>query len=499
MSVIRRDLFPLLLILGLAAIVRLGHLNALPLTGAEAYAWQQSQRLAPAFVDGPGGHALLVRAGLAAWGAPSEAAIRVGHAAAGVLAVLAAYLLGLSLYSGPAGLLGAALIALGTPFVMASRHASVAAPQLTLLFTTLWLLAPLWNSTRVLSASRVLAAALALGLLVNVGFESWLLLPGLLLSLAVTRPGRLRQGPWWMFCLLALVGLAPWLFWNHLNGNAGWHYLAAQWGAVRPGVPRLTALVDLAGLPVAIAAVAALTGLLRNRNRALVAPGLLFLLAAALWPGDPQGALVCGLGLLMVSLADGLHRWAALRLPREREWFPLRFVVPTLVIVLMGLCAHDAVVQTMAPARGVLVRGASEAIYREASPWIGFPRVRVAPWRHHEPAFEPGPWLALEDGLAAQMSYYMDVPVYGLGAQSRLWGIPVLDQALIVSSPRIDRDQMTWQLRQDFAAVEGPVGRWLHGEKASPYITLWRVSGPRIAPALLLERYAELRHAVLYD
>jgi 4-amino-4-deoxy-L-arabinose transferase-like glycosyltransferase len=499
-SVIKRDLFPLLLILGLAAILRFCYLGVLPLTGAEARAWQMASRPDTAYLDGPAGNALLVRAGLTLWeGPPGEAAIRAGHAAAGVAAVLTAYLLGLSMFSGPAGLLAAALVALGTPFALASRHVSEAAPQLALLLLTLALAAPLWTAEHAPPIGRILAAGLCAALLLNVGIAGWLLVPALLVALAVTRPRRLRQGPFWIFCLVALLGLAPWVLWNRAHANVGWQHLALQWAGFGPTLQRAAALVDLAGLPVGLLAVLAFAGLGHARNRALLVLGLVFLAAALVWPGDPQGPLVCGLGLLLVSLADGLHRWADRRLSRQSEWFPLRSVVPTLLLAVMGLAGHDAVTQTMAPDSAVLYRAASEAIYQETEAWMGFPRVRTATWRHHLPAFEPGPWLVLEDGLAAQMAYYMDVPVYGLDAQTRMWGIPGFQQALLASGPRIDRDELTWHLRQNFGQVEGPAGHWLHGALASPYITLWRVSGPLGDPAEIIETLSVLRLEVLYD
>ena len=500
MTAIKRDLFPLLLILGLSSILRFAYLGAVPLTGAEAYAWQQAQRPDLAYVDGPAGNALLVRLGMRAWGGASgESAVRAGHAAVGAVAVLAIYLLGSSLYASPAGLMAAAFVALGTPFVMASRHASDAAPQLALLALTLWLLAPMWTAEGAPPVGRVLVAGVIGALLLNVGLAGWLLLPALAISLGLTRPERLRQGPFWIFCVLTLSGLAPWVLWNQAHGQLGWQYLAAGW-ADYPGLaPRATELVDLAGLPVALIAVTALVGLRDSHNRALLVPGLLFLLGALVWPGDPMGPLVVGVGLLLVSLADSLHRWADRPPLRLTEWFPLRSLLPTLLMVVLGLAAQSAISQTMAPAFGVFYRASSEAIYQETAPWADFPRVRTARWRHHLPSFEPGPWLVLEDCMAAQMAYYMDVPVYGLDAQSQLWGISLFYDAIVVSGLRVDRDELTWHLRQDFGAIDGPTGRWLHGEKDSPYVTVWYVRGPQEEPEVLMERYGALRGQVLYD
>lgn len=500
MTILKRDLFALLLVLALALILRYAHLGALPLTGAEAYTWQQAQQPDLGYVEGPGGNALLVRLGLAVQGGPpGEQAIRAAHVAVGLVAVMAAYLLGLVFFSGPAGVLAAALLAVGAPFAMASRHVCQATPQLTLLLLTLWLLAPLWTAEAAPPVGRILAAGLAAALLFQVGFVGWLLLPALALSLAATRPRRLRQGPFWLFGLLALVGAAPWLMWNHAHGNVGLAHLAALWRSRPPLASRGLMLLDWAGLPVTLAALLSLLGLGQVRNRALLAPGLVLILAALVWPSDPIGPLVCGLGLLLVSLGDTLHRWADRRLPRREEWFPLRFVTPTLLVALLGYAAQDAVMQTMAPESGVLYRAASEAIYQETAPWRAFPRVRTAAWRHHLPSFAPGPWIVLEDNLAAQMAYYMDVPVYGLRTQQRLWGIPPFEEALVVSGLRLDRDELTWRLRQDFSVVEGPTGQGLVEGETLPYVLVWRVSGPRGNVDALLERYASLRETLLYD
>ena len=500
MTSIKRDLFPLLLILGLAVILRFVDLGAVPLTGAEAYAWQQAQHPDLAYLDGPAGHALLVRLGMQARdGMPCEGAVRLGHAAVGVVAVVAAYLLGSALYSGPAGLLGAAFVALGTPFVMASRHVSVAAPQWALLALTLWLLAPLWTARDAPPVVRILLAGLVGALLLNVGLAGWLLLPGLVLALAATRPERLRQGPFWIFCVLTLLGLAPWVLWNMAHGQLGWRHLIVGWAEYPGLVSRATSLVDLAGLPVALLAVIGLVGLRDSLNRTLLVPGLLFLLVAMAWPGDPMGPLVCGVGLLLISLADSLHRWVDRPPRRLNEWFPVRALGPTLLLAGLGLASQSAIVQTMAPRYDLFYRASSVAIREETAPWVAFPRVRTARWRHHLPGFELGPWLVLEDGMAAQMAYYMDVPVYGLDAQSRFWGMPTFHDAIVVSGLRIDRDELTWHLRQDFDAIDGPTGRWLYETDASPYITVWYVRGLQVEPVALMERYAALRGQVLYD
>jgi hypothetical protein len=413
--------------------------------------------------------------------------------------VIAAYLLGLALFSGPAGVLAAGLLAVGTPFVMASRHVSQATPQLALLLATVWLLAPLWTAEGAPPVGRILAAGLAAALLFQFGYLAWLLLPALALSLAAARPHRLRQGPFWLFCLLALVGAAPWLMWNHAHGNVGVEHLAALWRSRPPLASRALLLLDWGGLPVALAALLSLFGLGQARNRALAVPGLALTLAALIWPGDPVGPLVCGLGLLMVSLGDTLHRWAERRLPRGQEWFPLRFVVPALLLALLGFAAQDAIIQTMAPERGALHRAASRAIYQQTAPWRAFPRVRTAPWRYHLPSFAPGPWIVLEDDLAAQMAYYLDVPVYGLRTQQRLWGIPSFEEALIVSGLRVDRDELSWRLRQDFGDVEGPTGQGLLEGETLPYVLVWRVRAPQSDVEALLESYAALRETLLYD
>ncbi len=497
---IRRDLFPLLLVLGLAAILRCAHLGVLPLTGAEAYAWQQAQHPDLAYVEGPGGNAFLVHTALGLGsGLPSEGAIRFGHAIVGVMAVLAAYLAGKAFFSGVAGLLAASLLAAATPFVLPARHVSEAAPQLALLLLSLWLLAPLWRVREPPAPGRVLAAGLAMALLFQVGYVAWLALPTVLLALALARPERLRQGPVWVFVALALVGIAPWAMWNWAHQGIGLDHLAALWHS-RPSLAmRTAALVDWAGALALLAAALSLVGLPQRGNRALLVPGLLSLLAGLAWPGDPTGPWACGLGLLFLSLGDSLHRWAAQRLPRSQEWFPLRSLVPTLLLALLALASYDAIVQTMAPESGVLYRAASEAIYQETAPWFTFPRVRTAPWRHHLPSFAPGLWLVLEDGLAAQMAYYMDVPVYGLGAQQRLWGIPPFTEALVVTGLHVDRNELTWHLRQDFDAVEGPTGQGLLEGQLSPYVLVWRVSGPQADADALIEHYAALRQELLYD
>lgn len=491
------DFLPLFLTLTVAALWRFAWLDLLPLTGTEAYLWQQSQHPAFAYVEGPGGNALLLRAGLQMLNRPpGEGVIRTTHAAVGVIAVLCTYLAGASLFSGPVGVLAATLIALGTPFVLDSRHLSSATPQLALIMLALALIAPLWRTERFIPPWRILLGGLVMALACFCGYEGFLLLPAVILSVALTRPSRLRQGPLWMFGTLSLIGVAPWLFWNYAHGYIGLHHLASLWATRAPLSTQATILLDYIGIPVTLMGALACLGLRHALPRALLVLATTLLIGALVWPQSIPMA-TCGTGLAILAFAQGLHCWAKTTLPREREWFPLRFLVPTIVITLTGMAAYDAINQTWAPAKGILYRAASESIYQECAPWFGFPRVRTAPWRHHLPTFEPGPWIVLEDRLAAQMAYYMDVPVYGVREQYRLWEIPALQQANIVADLQIDRGELTYQLRQHFTYVQGPTGRFLLEKDASPYVIVWYVSGPREEPTHLLEHYARLR-TILY-
>ncbi len=500
MSTIRRDLFPLVLVLAVATIVRFGLLGHLPLTGAEARLWRQTRHRDVAYIDGPAGNAIILRQGLALQGAaPTEATLRATHAALGVLCVVLAYGAGRAICTGPSGLLAAALMGVGTPFVMTARLMSVAVPQTALILLTTWLLHPVWTTARPPGVWRVLLAGIACALLFNFGYVAYVYLPMLLIAIAIGRPTRHQMGPMALFTIVALAGVAPIVLWNIRHNAAMIRHVGEFWPKGPAIMPRLAYLVNwTSAFPLLVCALG-LICIGRRDSLPAVLPGCALFVTAVTWPAEPFGPLASGMELLLLPAADLLHGFSSAQLPRQREWFPLRFLVPVLSLVLFAYLGHDAIMQTFGAEPAGLYRAASEQTHRETAPWHAFPRVRTSPWRHHLPRFDPGPWFVLEDGLAAQMGYYMDVPVYGLCAQHRLWGLAAFETALIASTIFVDRDEVTYALQEDFGAVEGPTGRFLAGEGASPYVTIWRVSQPKIDIHTFGERYGSMRKAVLYQ
>jgi|GEM_PF-1689343 len=119
--------YPLLLILLLAAGLRLFHLGTFSMWFDEAYSWHLAQQSAPAIVDlakidnTPPVYHLLLRFWLSS-GAESDFTIRLLSAIFGILAVYMTYKLGKEIFSRPAGLTAAFLAAVSFQLVRYSQE-----------------------------------------------------------------------------------------------------------------------------------------------------------------------------------------------------------------------------------------------------------------------------------------------------------------------------------------------------------------------------------------
>lgn len=314
-KVLRRDGW-VLLVLGLAAIWRLGHLGGTPLAGDEAYYWLWSRHLALSYYDHPAGTALLIHLSTAL-GGPSEAGIRWLNATLGAGAVGWVYVVGRRLYGQSSGLLASTLVSLGAPYLLTSRFVYTDALQLFLLLGNLWLLLPLLESPTHPSW-RFVAQGFSMALLLNTKYNAYLYALAMLVLILWRRRRDLvalaRIPTVWFGILLALAGVAPVLLWNASHGWASlqWQFSHFTQGALyRPSwAGALANTVDHISAPILLVAA---VGLLRGRHapsRVLLLPGLVLVVPVLLSPANSPRNLSSGLVLLLIPGASLLDGWS---------------------------------------------------------------------------------------------------------------------------------------------------------------------------------------------
>jgi 4-amino-4-deoxy-L-arabinose transferase-like glycosyltransferase len=305
------------MVLGLAAVWRLGHLGSTPLVGDEAYYWLWSRHLDIAYYDHPAGVALLIRLSTLL-GGDGESGIRWLNALLGIGAVGWVYAIGQRLYGRASALLAATLVALAPPYLMTSRFVYTDALQLFLLLCNLWLLLPLLEGAEQ-PAWRYMAQGITMALLFNTQYDTYLYALAMLALIAWRRRRNLaplvRDPRVWLGAAIAMAGVLPTLLWNAAHDWASfrWQHSHFTQGALYRAfwLGGMANTLDYISAPLLL--VAAL-GLLRVRDAAsrnLLWPGLVLVLPALLGPANSQRNLSTGLALLLIPGASLAQEWAS--------------------------------------------------------------------------------------------------------------------------------------------------------------------------------------------
>lgn len=203
-----------MLVVSIAALVRLVFAALIPLFPDETYYWDWSRHLAPGYFDHPGGIALLIRLG----GSASTLGVRVGAVAAGWIAAMATIATARALAGDAAAFRAAVII---TVMPLAAAGLILATPDSPLLAATA---VGLYGVVRALAApvrSRSSLAwwcltGIALGLAFSSKYTSIFLPVGVVLAVLLRRDLRARlaePGPY-LACVIATVVFAPVLLWN---------------------------------------------------------------------------------------------------------------------------------------------------------------------------------------------------------------------------------------------------------------------------------------------
>jgi|GEM_PF-227626 len=231
------------LLLALMVLIKIAAMVRFPLTGDEAYHWEWSRRLAPAYYDHPGAVAWAIALTTRLTGVHSEWSVRLPALIAMTLAALVARRLARRLaqdqgWDPPdaeyAGAWAGLIVALAPVYTVLSIYMSTDPPLL--LF---WMLA-LDFGYRAFRDNRLcnwLGMGLAMALAMDSKFLGYLLAPAAGLALLLTADGRRRlrtAGPW-IAALAVLVGVAPVLLWNWQHDWATFRFnlMIRQTAAIR--------------------------------------------------------------------------------------------------------------------------------------------------------------------------------------------------------------------------------------------------------------------------
>lgn len=460
----RGEIAALALILIAASALRFPGLADLPLIGDESYYWLWSRQPDWSYYDHPAGVALLVRASTAI-GGQGHLGVRWLNALVGTASVFLAWLVGQRLLSGWAGLLAAAALAFGAPYILTSRF--VYTNALPLLLVLINLLA-FWRMTKEPAGPRHgLLFGFSLALLFNAKYVAYVYALSLVVAVLFDHRALLHTRRLWIGAAVASLGLLPVLLWNLEHDWISFRWQLSHLTSTEMGSEGLVrhahhAWTYLTGPLVALAG----AGLARLRNRAerlLTILALCLLLPIALSPASSPRNL--SLGLVPLFMLAGT------RLPVDLASGSRRAAAAAFLTLLLGTALHGIgtvmSLHTSAPLPSSTI---VPAIRRDAAGWPALAGALEG---------GPGPILTVDYSLAAQIRYYTNRPAYTHWGQYRVWGIPAFSDATIVSLDYMDQDLITARLRRAFDRLEGPWKTVITEDGATKVVLVWHSWGLR--------------------
>ena len=455
----RRETSALVLILTAASALRFLGLGGLPLIGDESYYWLWSRQPAWSYYDHPAGVALLVRASTAVAG-QGHLGIRWLNALVGTAAVFLAWLVGRRLLSARAGLFAAAALALGAPYVLTSRF--VYTNTLPLLFTLLNLLA-LWRMTQEHAGpGHGLLFGLSLALLFNTKYVAYVYALSLAVAVLIDHRSLLGTRRFWVGAAVGALGLLPVLLWNLEHDWISFRWQLSHLASSELGTGGLLSHAHHAWTYLTAPLVAlAGAGLARVRTRAerlLTTIAVFLLLPVALSPASSPRNLSLGLVPLLML--------AGTRLPADLSSRARRAAAAAFVTLLLGTAIYGLGtvlrLHTTAPLPSSSI---VPPIRRDAAGWPGLADPLGG---------GPDPVFTVDYSLAGQVNYYTKRPAYTHWGQYKVWGIPPLTDATIVSLDYVEEDLVTGRLRQAFDRLEGPRRIVIRERDSTKVVLVWR-------------------------
>ncbi len=466
-------LFPMGVVL-VAYALRLWRLDALALIGDEAYYWLWSRHLDWAYYDHPAGTALLVRASTM-MGGGSEFGVRWLNALLGVIAVLLIAWVGQRLLTRRAGWFGAAVVAVGAPYLVTARFVYTDALHLTLLLLNLL---AFWRLTRPNAGpSTGLSFGVSLALLFNTKYSAYFYAVALLIAVLLDHRRLLRTRRLWIGGVIGALGLVPVFAWN----------AAHDWASFRWQLSHATLTLAEGAGPLASAhhtwvyltgplVVLGLLGLGRWRTpaeRLLTLVALCLLAPVALSPANSPRNLTAGLVPLLLLAGTRL-------LPATGGWVHRGLTILLALGLLLTALYGVGTLANLSGSSALPSSSIVSIILQDVSGWSALGT---------ELSKRPGPIFALDYSLAAQIRYYAGRPAVTDWGQYRIWGLPDLTDATIVTLDYLPTDWVTQQLRQAYTVVEGPERLTFTERGVTKTVYLWRAEGLRWDQATFLQRF----------
>jgi 4-amino-4-deoxy-L-arabinose transferase-like glycosyltransferase len=470
----RGGTFTLLFIVIAALALRFVNLGNLALIGDESYYWLWSQNLDWAYYDHPAGVALLVRASTALAGS-SPWGIRWLNALLGAGSVLLTFRVGEQLLSRRAGLLAAAAVAIGAPYVITSRFVYT---DVLLLFLLLANLVAFWGLVQEdAGVGPAVAFGVSLALLFNTKYIAYLYGAALLVAVLLDWPQRLRKWHLWAGGLIGALGLLPVLVWNGVHGWASFRWQLAHATTTMAGSAGWLANAHHAWsyltAPLLMLGLLGLGQVRTAAERLLTVVAAFLLLPVAISPANSPRNLTTGLVPLLIL--------AGTRLPPDLRGWSRRAISVLLALTLLGSAVYGiGTVADLASPSALPSSSIVPAILRDA---VGWPAIGAALAGGVEPVF------ALDYSMAAQIRYYARSPAATAWGQYRIWGIPNLDHATIVALDYLPADRVTRQLSAAYERVAGPERLIFSERGATKEVNVWRVRGLRWNQESFLRRF----------
>ena len=306
-----------IVVVTVAALVRLLLAATVPLVPDETYYWEWSRRLASGYFDHPGAIAYLIRAGTELFGV-TPLGVRIGGVVAGWGTSICLLLLARRL-AGDAAALRAAVIITCMP--LAAAGLVLATPDAPLLLATAATLLLLDHAITAEPGSAAslgwwLATGLALGIALDSKYNAVLFPLGVLIAMLVYARLRLhlRTPAPYLAALLALLAFAPVIAWNASH----------DWISFRLQLSH--GLGSGSGSP--LAREAALLG----GQLALVSPILFALLAIAVYRALTNGTARQALLGVLAATAFLFFCVSALSRPAEPNWQAAAYIPATALL-----------------------------------------------------------------------------------------------------------------------------------------------------------------------
>lgn len=505
LSVARTRLLVLLLTL-LALALRFWQLDVMPLFGDEAYYLLWAERLAPSYFDHPAGIALLLKASTLLAGR-GEFGVRWLTALLSTACVPLAYRVGQRYVSAWGGIAAAGAVAFGPVYVITGRVAYPDTLQDFLLLLSLLAAYPVLVQSHPGKGKETVEGqvwswvrlGLALALLLNTKLTAVFLPVALAAYVMGWRRDLLRTRGLWLAVGMAVVGVAPVVAWNAAHDWATMRLALGQggnFGLPAPALPAawfyavryLSPPAVILGGAAAIRFAFASVNEYRKPPAARRQPDVLgwcllgvvagcvtlpVLLSAANSPRNLGLGCLALWPLIGIGAQPGGGR-PARRYDGTRKWPALAGIC----LAALAIYAAGTVAALLGSSRLPQSAGATP-IRLDAAGWPEIAHTLAPP--------EDAVVFAIDYSIAGQLSFYLDRPVYSSAGQFRVWGVPELDRALVLSQGYVPADLVTERLRGSFSHVEGPARlEWLDsGDKKNIYI--WRARGQQEPTAELVE------------